>query len=121
MWLFTKQGFFSVVHKDCAHDEVVVRARVRADLDGLLRVAKVKGRILSHTGTDYPFRVIMKRSDFSVYLIEYCIDLNYSNFKDTISAADDDRHSVYCSVWYSLLRLYSVAKGKSGRKPIIHV
>jgi len=36
MWLFTTDGFYSVVKKDCLPDEVLVRTRQKIDLVRLL-------------------------------------------------------------------------------------
>jgi hypothetical protein len=36
MWIFCKDGFFSAVqNRDCQEDEVMVRARIREDVERL--------------------------------------------------------------------------------------
>jgi hypothetical protein len=62
MWTFTKSGYYSVAKKpDCAPDELEVRARCRKDLEILKKQTGVKSKILTNAGTDYPFRIRMKR------------------------------------------------------------
>ena len=111
MWLFTDIGFFSVVRKPEDEDAgmVTIRARVRSDLDRLREFyLPTLGEITEGGGTDYPFRARANQSDFAdaVRLIGENID--YSNFKDEISAKQGHhRAHVYSDVWRDLLKLES--------------
>ena len=56
MWLYTKLGFFSIVHKpSCKKDELLVRTRCREDLEALSKklsqTSNFKGVIIE--STDY--------------------------------------------------------------------
>ena len=51
MWLYTKLGFFSIVHKPpCKKDELLVRAMCREDLEALSKklspTSDFKGEII---------------------------------------------------------------------------
>lgn len=107
MWLFTKDGFFSIVHKDCGADEVLVRARVRVDLKRLIDSMGVEVKILKNVGSDYQFRIVVKKSDFASYVTQYVNSLDYDNFKNTLQRGDSLRHSAYTGVWVSMMRMQS--------------
>jgi hypothetical protein len=101
MWLVTKEGLFSIVHKDCKQDEVMVRSRVRVDLENLLKKIYSKAKIIEGAGTDYQFRCIVPRDDLAEYLVEYVTMMDYGNFKNTIPDNDRIRHSAYYGIWSS--------------------
>lgn len=105
MWLFTKDGFYSIVHKDCEKDELTVRARVKKDLEKMLKKVGVKAVIHDWSGSDYRFRVVMKRADFVRYMVDYGENLQYDNFKNTIPHDDVVRHEAYFGVWSAGMQL----------------
>ncbi len=122
MWVFTKFGFYSVVKKpDCAPDELEVRARCRKDLERLKKQTGVKSKILTNTGTDYPFRIRMKREIWAKFLADEAMSIGYANFKDQVLSNKIEsprrrkhRHDVYSDVWKALLSL-SDKTGKGQR------
>jgi hypothetical protein len=105
MWLITKDGFFSVVHKDCAPDEVLVRARVKKDLVALAGTIDVECDISQSYKTDYQFRMVMPRADFCRYLVKYAEEMVYDNFKNSLNRKDYHRRSVYSDIWADGMRL----------------
>ena len=72
MWLFTKQGFYSVVlaadRDGQPPDTLAVRARRRQDLESLRRLAPALGQIVFLRHRDYPFRCFIRREDFNLLL-----------------------------------------------------
>jgi hypothetical protein len=99
MWLFTTDGFLSVVSKGCRSDQLMVRARVKADL----KRAFPKAKITSSKATDYRFRAVITRKALAAYLGRMVERLAYSNFKDTVK--DDARHHAYLRVWNAMYGL----------------
>jgi hypothetical protein len=103
MWLFTNIGFFSAVQKP-GTDFLTVRARVKQDLDNLrqnylpqLSATQAKG------GTDYPWRATVSHVDFAAALGKIAMDIDYSNFKNEVSARQGKaRASRYGKVWQAL-------------------
>ncbi len=103
MWLFTNIGFFSAVQKP-GTDFLTVRARVKQDLDNLrlkylpqLSASQAKG------GTDYPWRATVSHVDFAAALGKIAMDIDYSNFKNEVSARQGKaRASRYGKVWQAL-------------------
>jgi len=99
MWLFTTDGFFSVVSKGCCPDQLMVRARVRADLKRAFPGAK----IITSQSTDYRFRVVVTRKAVTALLARTVEKLAYANFKDTVR--DGNRHNAYIRVWNAMYAL----------------
>ena len=82
MWIATTRGFFSAVAKD-GPDTIVVRARVRGDLENLLPLLG-EATIVDGGGTDYPFRVRISRSTWKQALGVLADEIDYGNFKDAV-------------------------------------
>jgi len=102
MWLFTTDGFYSVVHdKYCKPDELMVRARKREDLENLF-AHKITGEILEIGHADYRFRMAVKRKIWSKYLAGYANKMAYSNFKGTLPLNDHARHDAYFKCWSAM-------------------
>lgn len=97
MWILLNDCFFSVVDKDCARDEVLVRARRPGDIEKLWPGAKVD----RDAGTDYLFRAKVKRDDVKAALAKEVDRVSYANFKDSV--ADDRLHDAYLRAWGALL------------------
>jgi hypothetical protein len=100
MWLFTVDGFFSAVkHED--NDSIMIRSRVKNDLENLKKKINSDTKILSDAGTDYPYRIFIARDLWQSYLKKAVEDLDYCNFKKEIR--EGFRMDAYHDVW-SILR-----------------
>ena len=103
MWLFTKQGFYSVVlaadRDGQPPDTLAVRARRRQDLESLRRLAPALGQIVSMHHRDYPFRCFIRRDEFCRLLADLGEKIDYENFKDTIASKSPARARLYAVVW----------------------
>lgn len=105
MWLITTRGFFSVVaHRDDA-DSVLVRARVRSDLESLAEL--VPGIEIEHTPrADYEWRASMPRSEWERVAAALAAEVDYPNFKNAVAELQGKtRASLYAEVWLTLRRL----------------
>ena len=113
MWVLTVDGFYSVTAFDekrggpraDANDLVIVRARVREDLQRLSRsIPHIE--IISTPRSDYPFRIVCPRTDWARYLATSVHEIDYLNFKDRVAKRlGRRRHDVLLSVWATLRRL----------------
>jgi hypothetical protein len=99
MWLFTTDGFMSVVSKDCEPHQLLVRARVRGDIERAFPGAKVT----ETRKADYRYRTVVAREALVAYLTRQARDLDYENFKDTVT--DQERHDAYLQVWSAMHRM----------------
>src|SRR5450756_1505240 len=105
MWIITTRGFLSVVQNADAkapHEALLVRARVREDLDHFADFVARHGARPAVTGTphfDYGYRLTTSREMFASYHTEHVGALNYPNFKNEVATADEPRARIYARVW----------------------
>ena len=94
MWIFSQEGFYSIVQKG---ERFHVRTRRKQDLFNLgLTPTK------SYAGADYPWRAILPNRAELLKLIEQLGNsVHYSNFKERIGQRPDQRHRVgaYHKIW----------------------
>lgn len=117
MWVFTTEGFFSVVQKP-GESVLTVRSRARDDLDRLRDThLPTLGPTIDEAGTDYPYRARVPRADFAIAMLEASRAIDYSSFKNAVAAQmGSERAHVYHDVWQALLKLEK-AHSKSQPKP----
>lgn len=110
MWIFLKNGFYSIVQKpDDGPNYLTVRTRTLADAEYIRDT--LKSDVIPHDpeweikhtpANDYPYRLRVSRFAL-VRLMELEIhSLRYSNFKAT---QPEVRQRIYHQVWAVLLRL----------------
>jgi hypothetical protein len=102
MWIFLNDAFLSIVSKDCARDELLVRARRKGDVEKIFPGA----RVVRNEEADYLFRAVVKRSEVAKALRGEVQRITYPNFKDSV--ADDALHNAYLRVWAAMLQLQPV-------------
>ena len=99
MWLFTPRGFYSVVAHRKDADKLLVRARVRADLEAL-REQIPHLRIFSDRHADYRWRAVVTRGEWAMALALLVDDLDYDNFKSAVGERQGhERARLYGHVW----------------------
>ncbi len=104
MWIFTLDGFFSAVQDRNDPGQIMVRSRLRVDLEKMLaRLEMKETEILAWVGTDYAYRVFIPRSAWRGYLEMMSDGLDYTNFKAAVvEHQDQGRSAAYYSVWRRL-------------------
>lgn len=113
MWVFTNRGFYSVVQDANDPGMLVVRARAKGDLIAL-RDFIPSLRIVVLPNRDYEFRAYVERIEWEAALVELVEDIDYSNFKDSVTAKQGKtRHDIYLRVWSAML---AVGRQSRGRK-----
>ena len=124
MWIFSADGFFSVVRANPRHAQLVslsglpadhedvlcVRSRVRADLERFCDRLQINHSLIFDRrqagSTDYPYRVFVHRDDFSFWLGSQSFLVDYFNFKDfTRQSLGAAREFIYHKVWAACLGL----------------
>jgi hypothetical protein len=113
VWVMTTDGFFSAVAHRTRPDDVMIRARVRDDLERAFPEAE----ILADEKADYPYRVIVGRGVWGAYLAHAAVTISYDNFKSAIT--EQKRHNVYLSVWAVLRRLSWPSSGAGAHQPTL--
>lgn len=93
MWLFLNNAFLSIVAHRTKPDTLLVRARVRGDIERVFPRAKV-----SRTpDADYLFRAEVGRLEVTAALSAAAGGIAYPNFKGSVT--DRDRLATYHDVW----------------------
>lgn len=99
MWVFMSDSFLSIVAYRDHPDFLLVRARAAGDIEKVFPTAKVK-----HTpANDYAYRTILPRFAVEKALALYVEQIDYTNFKNSVS--DHDRHGFYFAAYNAILGL----------------
>ncbi len=99
MWVCLSDSFLSIVSKDCASDELLVRARRKGDIEKIFPEATVK----RDTKTDYLYRARVKRLDVENAMVGEVRRIDYDNFKSSVT--DKKLHNAYLLVWSAMASL----------------
>lgn len=102
MWLMLNTAFVSIVKKDCAADELMIRARRKGDIERIFPDAKVT----RYTKSDYLYRAPVKTSVVIEAMKREVEAIDYSNFKDSVD--DKDLHDAYLDVWHVMAETQEV-------------
>ena len=92
-------GFFSLVQDRNDTKMLVVRSRVKGDIERYWPDANVK----MTPNADYLFRAHINKADVAKVMREAILDIDYDNYKDNIS--DHDRGVWYFRVWEAMAEL----------------
>lgn len=100
MWIASKSGFISVVQHFAKQDMLLVRARVRKDLQSLFD----NKRIFELEDADYRFRVEVSKQEFAEIMVNQIKDIDYPNFKNRIAAQSGqaDKLDAYHDIWRTM-------------------
>jgi hypothetical protein len=107
MWIFTPEGFFSIVAADEFGEEIMVRARSADDLDRLRASCfPGLGPNVELPGRDYPVRAFTSRADLATCLSLIATSLDYSNFKSEVARRHSStRAHIYGRIWEDCLAI----------------
>jgi len=96
MWIMMNDAFISVVEDEVNKNMFSVRARIKGDLEN---VFGDKHEVLVDVGTDYKFRMYLDKEYVNRVISERISNINYGNFKNSISKKDHQRKRAYSDVW----------------------
>ena len=100
MWLFTSEGFVSVVAHSEKPDTLLVRAR---DERSLLSLVEATGATLRHSNTsDYPFRIEDSRGAYSAWVADQIAELAYTNYKAHMWSERPEFGDALHDVWVAM-------------------
>ena len=114
MWIVTTEGFLSIVQNldaKGAHDALLVRGRVRPDLERFAEFVVRRGEraaVVESPDADYGYRLNTSREVLAAFLAERVTAIDYPNFKSEIYKTDPVREKVYESAWAALHGLKKV-------------
>lgn len=93
MWIFTSEGMISIVR----HRELPQQLMVRARQPEILISLFPENELIITPDADYRYRKIIAQSDLIEVLNEEVEDMQYDNFKNSIS--NQDYHDACSRVW----------------------
>jgi len=96
MWIFVNDAFLSIVQHNRRKTMMMVRARVRGDIETVFPGARVSVT----PQHDYPFRAVISRKAVVSAMATEVNRIDYYNFKNSV--AEDDRHDAYFKVWTAM-------------------
>lgn len=106
MWIVTTLGFFSVVKNTNRNGTVLVRARVREDLERLCASGLINAQarqIYDTPASDYPYRLIVPLEDWVDCAGKLAHRVDYPNFKSEVERVQGyPRAELYHRVWAAL-------------------
>lgn len=78
MWLFGKNNFLSIVKDKDNPNRLLVRGRLRGDIEAMFPEAEV----IEGAGTDYLFRAFVDRTTVVNAVADTVSNIDYTNFKN---------------------------------------
>lgn len=100
MWIYTTRGFFSIVKNYENPSEMLVRARLRGDLERLREAWPTLTPTRETNRRDYRFRAAIPAREFPLLMSKLASEVDYMNFKDAVAARHSPlRSDLYHDVW----------------------
>lgn len=97
MWIFLNDAFLSVVAQRDRPNHLLVRARIKGDIQRALRNAGSKITVRHTPEHDYQYRTVVPRSALTKAMTRAVAGIKYDNFKALVVEAD--REVAYTRVW----------------------
>ena len=102
MWLFTNHGFLSIVQHLGDPEKLLVRARVRKDLEQFIEllneISEEEHPVAEMELADYRFRTFADRDAVAEVFASIARSIEYGNFKNAVHG-DPKRDDAYFKVW----------------------
>lgn len=109
MWLFTTDGFLSIVADRDHPGRLLVRARTREDLAEFCE-ASGHGEPIETPDADYRWRVSAPADLVAWFAQQRVLQIEYENFKDAVALNQGaERAHTYMRVWSAMRELQETA------------
>ncbi|MDP8244753.1 MAG: hypothetical protein P9L94_11770 [Candidatus Hinthialibacter antarcticus] len=106
MWIFTSNAFLSiVVHKNDPSIRLV-RGRCNGDIEAVFPDANV----FEDVAADYRYRAVIPVDDVACVLAKHVLEMDYTNFKNSIPNEKHDYHNACLQVWQTMHGLQASAR-----------
>ena len=100
MWLIFKNSFLSIVQDKNNSERLLVRARIKGDIENIFPEANV----IVGAGSDYKYRAFINRKIVSNAIKENLDNITYTNFKNATAEKDKQRALRYAKIWSIMYR-----------------
>jgi hypothetical protein len=102
MWIFKNDSFVNVVQSDADPAMLLVRARLKGDIERAFPGVKAK----ETKGADYRFKALVSREAFSQAMDRTAASLDYTEFSGHQIKDDHGRRSAYVQVGEIVARIF---------------
>ena len=99
MWIQFNNAFLSIVINRDNKSELLVRARVKGDIEAIFPDADV----FEDNNADYKYRALISKAKVAARMMLKMTEINYDNFKNSVK--ETDRKQAYSKVWTELRKL----------------
>jgi hypothetical protein len=96
MWVMLNRAFLSIVDPEERTDVLLVRGRVKGDIERVFPKAKVTDT----PSRDYRFRALIPRELVAATMADEVRRIAYPNFKGSV--LEKDRHDAYFRCWAAM-------------------
>ena len=100
MWLVLEDSFLSIVQDKDNSDQLLVRGRLKGDIEKIFPNANV----IVGAGSDYKYRAFIKRNIVSKAVLQKIDNIKYTNFKNEVALNDKERAYTYSKIWNIMYR-----------------
>ena len=101
MWIQFNNAFLSIVENRDNKLELLVRARIKGDIEKIFPEADV----FEDDSADYKYRAFISKAKVAARMMLKTTEINYDNFKNSIPSDQSERHHSYLNVWTELRKL----------------
>ena len=99
MWIQFNNAFLSIVENRYNKLELLVRARVKGDIEKIFPEADV----FEDDNADYKYRAFISKAKVAARMMLKMTEINYDNFKSSVK--EIARKNAYSNVWVELRKL----------------
>ena len=99
MWIQFNNAFLSIVENRDNKLELLVRARVKGDIEKIFPEADV----FEDDNADYKYRALISKAKVAARMMLKITEINYDNFKNSVK--ETKRKNAYSNVWVELRKL----------------
>jgi hypothetical protein len=104
MWIALNDAYLSIVSHPKRSDLLLVRARLKGDIEAVFPRAKVHRT----PERDYLYRACIPRTVVAKEIATRLVAIDYGNFKDSVRR--HDRHAAYAKMWGVALNMQDQAE-----------
>ena len=99
MWIQFNNAFLSIVENRSNKVELLVRARIKGDIEKIFPEANV----FEDDCADYKYRAFITKAKVAARMMLKTTEINYDNFKNSVN--EIARKNAYSNVWMELRKL----------------
>ena len=101
MWIVLNKSFLYIVENRNNNKELLVRSRIKGDIEKVFP----NSNVFEDNNADYKYRSYLDREEVAYNISQELLNINYDNFKKSVSKEDGLRINAYMDVWSALYKM----------------